>query len=186
MMSSILPKNERRDNYVYWKLSQRSFFGSIENTIIYLIWWKHILPLNPSQSGCVVVVGGVGGLLAPLVTPALLTKGPSINIKLCRLKIIDSWLLCRTKQSWRFFTPAYWDDVVYGRPENWNVKNDFVSSARQFGVIWWPYFRVQNRRYQFHFLPHVLHYLSRCLIFPSEKKIYMRTKVRHKLKECFS
>ena len=34
MVSSILPKNEYRDNSMYWKLSQRSFFGRIEDTII--------------------------------------------------------------------------------------------------------------------------------------------------------
>ena len=34
MVSSILPNNERWDNFMYWKLSQRSFFGRIEDTII--------------------------------------------------------------------------------------------------------------------------------------------------------
>ena len=34
MVSSIVPKNERWDNFMYWKLSQRSFFGRIEDTII--------------------------------------------------------------------------------------------------------------------------------------------------------
>ena len=34
MVSSILPKNKRWDDFVYWKLSQRSFFGRIEDTII--------------------------------------------------------------------------------------------------------------------------------------------------------
>ena len=34
MLSSILPKNERWDNFMYRKLSQRSFFGRIEDTII--------------------------------------------------------------------------------------------------------------------------------------------------------
>ena len=34
MVSSILPKNERWDNFMYWKLSQCSFFGRIEDTII--------------------------------------------------------------------------------------------------------------------------------------------------------
>ena len=33
MVSSILPKNERWDNFQYIKLSQRSFFGRIEDTI---------------------------------------------------------------------------------------------------------------------------------------------------------
>ena len=33
MVSSILPKNERWDNFHYIKLSQRSFFGRIEDTI---------------------------------------------------------------------------------------------------------------------------------------------------------
>ena len=33
MASSILPKNERWDNFQYIKLSQRSFFGRIEDTI---------------------------------------------------------------------------------------------------------------------------------------------------------
>ena len=33
MVSSILPKNERWDNFMYCKLSQRSFFGRIEDTI---------------------------------------------------------------------------------------------------------------------------------------------------------
>ena len=80
-----------------------------------------------------------------------------------------------------FYPSPYRNDIVYGRTRNWNVKNDFVSSARHFGVIWWPYFRVQNRRDRFHFLPHVLHYFSRCSIFPSEKW-YIRTKVRHKSK----
>ena len=34
MVSSILPKNERWDNFMYWKLSQGSFFGRIKDTII--------------------------------------------------------------------------------------------------------------------------------------------------------
>ena len=33
MVSSILPKNERWDNFQYIKLPQRSFFGRIEDTI---------------------------------------------------------------------------------------------------------------------------------------------------------
>jgi hypothetical protein len=33
MVSSTLPKNERWDNFRYIKLSQRSFFGKIEDTI---------------------------------------------------------------------------------------------------------------------------------------------------------
>ena len=33
MVSSILPKNERWDNFHYIKLSQRSFFGRIDDTI---------------------------------------------------------------------------------------------------------------------------------------------------------
>ena len=33
MVSSILPYNERWDNFQYVKLSQRSFFGRIEDTI---------------------------------------------------------------------------------------------------------------------------------------------------------
>ena len=34
MVSSILPKNERWDNFQYIKFSQRSFFGRIEDTTI--------------------------------------------------------------------------------------------------------------------------------------------------------
>ena len=34
IVSSILPKNERWYTFMYWKLSQRSFFGRIEGTII--------------------------------------------------------------------------------------------------------------------------------------------------------
>ena len=45
MVSSILPKNERWDNFQYKKLSQRSFFGRIEDTIIcfrYCLTFSHI------------------------------------------------------------------------------------------------------------------------------------------------
>ena len=34
MVPSILPKNERWDNFQYIKVYQRSFFGRIEDTII--------------------------------------------------------------------------------------------------------------------------------------------------------
>ena len=33
VVSSILPKNDRWDNFIHWKLSQRLFFGRIEDTI---------------------------------------------------------------------------------------------------------------------------------------------------------
>ena len=35
MVSSILPKNERWDNFMYWKLSQHSLFGRIQDATIY-------------------------------------------------------------------------------------------------------------------------------------------------------
>ena len=34
MLSWILPKNERLGNFIYWKMPQRSFFGSIQDAII--------------------------------------------------------------------------------------------------------------------------------------------------------
>jgi len=34
MLSWILPKNQRRGNFMYWKLLQRSFFGRIQDAII--------------------------------------------------------------------------------------------------------------------------------------------------------
>ena len=37
IVSSILPKIERWDNSMYWKLSQCWFFGRIEDTIIYFL-----------------------------------------------------------------------------------------------------------------------------------------------------
>ena len=47
MVSSILQKNpERWDDFMYWKLSQRSFFGRIKDTII--CFWD-CLTLNLSN-----------------------------------------------------------------------------------------------------------------------------------------
>ena len=34
MLSLILPKNERRGIFMYWKVPQRSFFGRIQDAII--------------------------------------------------------------------------------------------------------------------------------------------------------
>ena len=34
IVSSLLPKNKHWDNFIRWKLSQRSFFGRFEDTII--------------------------------------------------------------------------------------------------------------------------------------------------------
>ena len=45
MVSSILPKNKRWDNFHYIKLSQRSFFGRIEDIVIFfrdLLTYKDI------------------------------------------------------------------------------------------------------------------------------------------------
>ena len=40
MASWILPKNKHWDNFMYWKLSQRSFFGRIEDIILFFrIYW---------------------------------------------------------------------------------------------------------------------------------------------------